>query len=242
VITFDFKRFSIKPGFRILDIGCGSGRHMGEAVCHSAAVTVGTDINPADLAQAQIRLDELKKMGFAKGTWHLAAADITRLPFADEYFDLVICSEVLEHIPDHQRAVAEAVRVLKPGGNIGISVPRYFPEKICWFLSKTYRNSAGGHIRIYRKKQLVILLENAGLRVWRTCCAHSLHTPYWWLRCLLGTDRKDCVLVNLYHRFLVWDLMKHPGITCFADRLLNPLMGKSLVLYLQKIRKNCNEF
>ena len=236
MITFDFSRFSIKPGFRILDIGCGSGRHMGEAVCHSKTVTVGTDINPADLVHAQIRLDDLKKMGFGKGAWYLAAADITRLPFADAYFDLVICSEVLEHIPDHQQAVAEAVRVLKPGGNLGVSVPSRFPEKICWFLSKTYRTSAGGHIRIYKKRELAKLLESAGLRVWKTAFAHSLHTPYWWLKCLAGTERRDCAPVNLYHRFLVWDLMTHPRITCFADRLLNPVMGKSLVVYLQKIR------
>ncbi|MGE0083051.1 MAG: class I SAM-dependent methyltransferase [Desulfococcaceae bacterium] len=236
MITFDFKRFSIKPGFRILDIGCGSGRHVGGTVCHSKTVTVGTDINPADLRQAQIRLNDLKKMGFCKGTWHLAAADITRLPFPDHYFDLVICSEVLEHIPDHQCAIAEALRVLKPGGNIGISVPRYFPEKICWFLSSAYRNMSGGHIRIYRKKELVNLLESAGLRLWASSYAHSLHTPYWWLKCLLGVERKDCAPVNLWHRFLVWDLMKHPAVTRMADRLFNPLMGKSLVLYLQKIQ------
>ena len=236
MITFDFRKFRIRPGFRILDIGCGSGRHMGEAVCHSKTTSVGTDLNPADLRQAQTRLEDLKKMGFARGIWHLAAADITRLPFADQYFDLVICSEVLEHIPDHHRAVAEAVRVLKPGGNLAVSVPRHFPEKICWILSPAYRNMAGGHIRIYKKRELVNLLESAGVKLWGTAYAHSLHTPYWWLKCLLGVERKNCTVVNLWHRFLVWDLMEHPALTRFADRLLNPLMGKSLVLYLKKIR------
>ena len=64
--------------------------------------------------------------------------------------------------------------------------------------------------------------------------AHSIHTPYWWFKCLTGPDRTDVRLVNLYHRLLVWDMMKHPPVTRFLDRLLNPVLGKSLVMYFRK--------
>ena len=69
--------------------------------------------------------------------------------------------------------------------------------------------------------------------------AHSIHAPYWWLKCFVGPTRADSAVVNLYHRLLVWDIMKKPWVTRWIDRLLNPLLGKSMVLYLQKNRKEC---
>jgi hypothetical protein len=69
---------------------------------------------------------------------------------------------------------------------------------------------------------------------WGTGYAHSLHSPYWWLKCLVGPTRSDSTVVNLYHRFLTWEMMKKPRPVKFLDRLLNPLMGKSLVLYFKK--------
>ena len=69
----------------------------------------------------------------------------------------------MEHIPDHQRAVQELVRVLKPGNTLVVSVPRYWPERICWALSDDYANSNQGHIRIYKYDELLSLLERFGL-------------------------------------------------------------------------------
>jgi hypothetical protein len=77
-------------------------------------------------------------------------------------------------------------------------------------------------------------LKRAGLRVWRAHHAHSLHTPFWWLKCLAGPARTDVRVVNLYHRFLTWDLMQKPRITRWVERLLNPVLGKSLVVYCKK--------
>ena len=176
--------------------------------------------------------DRLGRHG--NGRWGLCVTDTTRLPFMNNIFDLVICSEVLEHIRDHRRAVTEIARVLHPGRPLVVSVPRYWPEKICWSISKAYRLAEGGHVRIYSKGELIDLLTAAGLRLGGIHWAHSLHTPYWWLKCLVGPQRKDHLLVNLYHRFLTWDIMHQPQITRFFDKLLNPLLGKSLVLYFMK--------
>jgi SAM-dependent methyltransferase len=235
MITVDFNRLDIQPGFKILDIGCGAGRHTCAAYqCHNVTA-IGADINFTDVVEAKDRLKLHDLLGeHAGGAWGLSVADMTGLPFKNNYFDLVICSEVMEHIPEHETAVKEVVRVLKPGNNLVISVPRYWPERICWALSEDYGNSNRGHIRIYKSKALITLLESFGLKKWAVHYAHSLHTPFWWLKCLVGPARENATLVNLYHRFLIWDIMKQPSSTRFLDDLLNPILGKSIVVYLKK--------
>ena len=235
MVTVEFNRLRIKPGFEILDIGCGSGRHTCEAYRLPDVFAVGADLKFEDLVEAAERLrlhDRLGENG--GGVWDLAAANITNLPFKDEGFDLVICSEVLEHIENHLDAIHEIVRVLKPDRNLVVSVPRFWPERICWALSTDYYTAEGGHVRIFKQKQLVRDIQDTGLKLWAQHYAHSLHTPFWWLKCLLGPNRENSRPIDLYHRFLVWDIMQQPALTRFLERLLNPLLGKSTVLYLKK--------
>jgi SAM-dependent methyltransferase len=235
MLTVEFNRFDLAPGGRILDIGCGSGRHTAAACRMERVRVVGVDLAVADLRSARERIELHERLGeHGGGTWMLCAADGLRLPFGPERFDLVICSEVLEHVPDHRRAVAEIARVLKPGGHLAVSVPRFWPERLCWSLSPAYTRSPGGHIRIYRRRELLGLLAAGGFKPWAAHHAHGLHSPYWWLKCLLGPERRDLRSVNLYHRFLTWDMLKKPRLTRWAERLLNPLIGKSLVVYLRK--------
>lgn len=216
-------------------MGCGSGRHTCAASRFKKVVAIGSDINYEEAFEAKNRLIYQESLGeHGGGVWGSMVSDIRCLPFEDNYFDLVICSEVLEHIDDHERAVSELTRVLKPGRNLVVSVPRHFPERICWALSKDYHRANNGHIRIYRKKELIALFEAAGVNKWALHFAHGLHSPYWWLKCMVGPNRDDSAPVNLYHRFLVWDMMKQPWITRMLDRLLNPMIGKSLVIYLRK--------
>jgi len=87
-----------------------------------------------------------------------------RLPFGDGTFDRVIASEVLEHIPDDTGAMAELARVLRPGGTMAVTVPRYGPEMVNWALSHEYHDVPGGHVRIYRRSTLLERLTGAGLR------------------------------------------------------------------------------
>jgi len=234
MITADLKRLDLKPEQHLLDIGCGSGRHTCEAYRLEGIVAVGADLNIEDLRQARRRLEFHDKLGeHGGGGWCLTAADVRRLPFPDDHFQAVVCSEVMEHIPDHDQALAELVRVLKPGGHLVVSVPRYFPERICWALSREYHQANQGHVRIYRKSDLIRMVQQTGLTLYRVHYAHSLHTPYWWLKCLVGPTREDSRPVNLYHRFLTWDILQHPPLTRHLERFLNPILGKSLVLYFR---------
>jgi hypothetical protein len=77
-------------------------------------------------------------------------------------------------------------------------------------------------------------LTTVGLELMGSHHAHGLHAPYWWLRCLVGPSNDTNRAVAAYHRLLVRDIVDHPRSTRIADRVLTPVIGKSLVLYLRK--------
>lgn len=235
MLTVDFQRLRLKPGDHVLDAGCGAGRHVCEAFRVKGVNVVGIDLNWEDLRKAATTLYLMHcENGGGYGHCLISRADVAGLPFKDGAFDAVICSEVLEHIPDGRAAIRELVRVLKPGGELVVSVPRYLPERICWALSKDYHTEPGGHIRIYRKRELQSQLEAAGTACRAVRYRHGLHAPYWWLKCLVGHRNERSRPVNLYRRFLEWDIIKRPPPVRTLEAILNPFIAKSIVFYLKK--------
>lgn len=237
MLTVRYNWLELRGGERLLDFGCGGGRHTLEAMRFGAVVTA-LDADRKELQQAAswvaVMLDEDKQTADAGGQGHVVVGDGMALPFPDACFDRVVAAEVLEHIPGDAAVMAELARVLRPGGLIAVTVPRWYPERINWALSEEYHSVPGGHIRIYRRAQMGALLRGAGLNPYRQHHAHALHSPYWWLRCALGMNRDNNPLVRAYHRALVWDITaKHP-ITRWPDAVLNPVLGKSLVIYARK--------
>jgi SAM-dependent methyltransferase len=231
MLTVDFSRFPIGVGDRVLDLGCGFGRHAFEAARRGADV-VAVDRSPEELAQVNGLFAAMRTAGEIRGSSLTRAvrADLLALPFPDDYFDVVMASEVLEHIPDDRQAMAEIARVVRPGGRVAVTVPRWWPERICWALSKEYHEVDGGHVRIYRGDELADGLQGVGLTVTGSHHAHALHAPYWWLNCALG---QSSVASRLYHRVLVWDIMRRPLLTRVTEQALNPVLGKSLVMYAE---------
>lgn len=232
--TVDFKIARLQDGQRILDLGCGEGRHALFAYHFADVESVGVDLCYEDVHTTSLKFRDFEEPENGRKSLQLCVADAGQLPFSDASFDRVICSEVLEHIPDYQAVLGEINRVLKPGGIFVASVPRFGPEQVCWWLSDDYHEVEGGHVRIFRRRELQRAIEKQGMVFFHRHWAHALHVPYWWLKCLFWKDRENSVLVRWYHRLLVWDLMKQPALTRIMDRVLNPLMGKSIVLYFVK--------
>ncbi len=237
MLTVDFRRLGLRPGERLLDLGCGAGRHAFEAHRLGADVVAldrdDTELKDVGSLLAGMRAEGEAPAGALGGPVN---GDALALPFPDGSFDRIIASEVFEHIPDDAGAAAELTRVLRPGGTIAVTVPARLPEQVCWALSDEYHAPfvEGGHVRIYSEVTLRRLLRAAGLSPRGAHRAHALHTPYWWIRCAVGPANDEHPLVRAYHRILVWDIVDRPVATRLTERILNPVLGKSLVVYARK--------
>lgn len=129
----------------ILDFGCGTGGNT--AAYATIGAVVGVELDSGALRFAS----RVRSARFCQ-------ASGTALPLADCSFDLVLASDVLEHIADHETAVREIARVLRPGGRLVFSVPAH-----PWLWSDHDR--ALWHQRRYTRKTLQSLVEHAGLRL-----------------------------------------------------------------------------
>ncbi len=240
MLTVDYNRLGLQAGDRLLDLGCGAGRHAFEAYRRGARV-VALDYAFDELPGVRNLLGAIGAAGEGTETSTADAVngDACNLGFADASFDRIIASEVFEHVPDDAAAFRELTRVLRPGGIMAVTVPAWLPEQICWALSDEYHAPfvEGGHVRIYNEPTLRHRMRDAGLEPRGAHRAHALHAPYWWLRCAVGPTNDDHRLVKAYHQVLVWDLVGKPWVshvTRGAERLLNPVLGKSMVVYARK--------
>jgi SAM-dependent methyltransferase len=164
------RRYVVLEGRAILDVGCGVGAYVGAFGRYSDEVH-GIDIDPEKVVEARQATSA-----------RLAVASTEALPYADGRFDVVLSHEVIEHVTDDRRAVAEAVRVLRPGGRLVIFCPnRLYPFEThgaYWqgtyhfgniplvnYLPDRWRDRFCPHVRAYMGRDLRALLAGLPVRV-----------------------------------------------------------------------------
>jgi SAM-dependent methyltransferase len=230
LLTVDLARLKVRRGEKLLDAGCGEGRHCFGALERGAHV-VGLDLDAASLRAAagglRNRGEELGQLG------GMIRGNTFELPFADDTFDKVICSEVMEHVHDFTGAARELARVTRPGGLAAITIPTTTSEHLYLRVGDDYFESLGGHIRIFRPRQLAKGLARAGFATTGVGFAHALHTPYWVLRSIAGLPNADeSALVRAYRLFLI-RATASPAMT-WLENALNYFCPKSVILYAEK--------
>jgi len=233
MLTFDFNRININPEGTMLDLGCGEGRHIfGVMEKFPDLKCIGLDPHIESLDKAFEGLKFLESISNTKTSFLSGSA--YSLPFCDDSFDLVVCSEVLEHLHDYKDAIKEINRVLKPGGQFLASVPAEFPEKICWLLSEAYQNQPGGHLRIFKKNELIKEVAEHNFSFESSQRFHSIHSAYWWLRCLFWKSQESNIIIKGYKKILERHILKKPFFLDLIDKIFNPILGKSIAFYFVK--------
>jgi SAM-dependent methyltransferase len=163
----------------------------------------------------------------------MTQGDAFHLPFRDQSFDAVICSEVMEHVHDYRAAARELARVTRPGGRVAVTIPTATSEHLYLRLGDEYFESPGGHIRIFQPRQLAEGLAAAGLSTLGVGFAHALHTPYWVLRSAMHLPHADeSAMVRAYRTFLI-RATASKWIEAL-EKLLNYVCPKSLIIYTRK--------
>lgn len=230
LLTVDLERLDVRPGHWLLDAGCGEGRHCFGSQNRGANV-VGLDL---DLPAMRMPGKVLAKQGRARGTLGaMLQGDAFHLPFADASFDRIICSEVMEHVHDYRAAARELARVAKPGAKIAVTIPTATSENLYLRLGDDYFESPGGHIRIFRPRDLAEGLAAAGLSTVGCGFAHGFHTPYWMLRSIMHLPSADkSRLVRAYREFLIRSTVS-PAIAK-VEKVLDFICPKSVILYAEK--------
>ncbi len=234
MVTVGLDLLGLRDGDWLLDAGCGNGRHSWVASKRNHSTIIAFDTDWESLEKNKYTLALLKQKGEVNSNSHLLQADITNLPFKDGAFNRIICSEVLEHIPQDRQAVRELIRVLDSDGAMGVSVPHHLAESICWMLSKDYYGFPGGHIRKYKSPQIAALLRSSGLNIYAVRRNHALHSFYWILRCLFGIKRENALLPSLYNKFLILDIDNSHRARRWLEGFFNLIIPKSIVIYTRK--------
>ena len=234
IVSVDFHRhLPIRTGDLVLDVGCGNGRHTAE-ICRWDCRAVGVDVSVHELKMAKYLLDHKPAGAEPVGRGDFIAADAEHLPFRDGLFDRIVCTEVLEHIPDDRAGIRELMRVLQPGGLMAVSVPNYLPEIVFWTISWGYWHSPGGHIRKYKPGVMARMLSESGLELYAQRLRHTIQTAYWFIRCTFGIDNPDFIVTRYLQKFVQWHYRRRVRLLEYLEAFANFVFGKDLILYGKK--------
>ena len=142
-----------RPAMRILDVGCGGGATIAEML----KLSPESRIDGIDYSEVSVRQSREMNREYLGTRCEIRQADVAKLPFEGDTFDLVTAMETVYFWPDAEGAFREILRVLKPSGLFAVINEGSDPDNCDW-------PPIDGFMRIYRPRELTGLLEKAGFR------------------------------------------------------------------------------
>ncbi len=231
--SVDLELLGLRDGDRLVDVGCGTGRHVVRA-CRSRCLVVGIDRDVDELNILKFFGYCLACEGKLLACANAVVADGLRLPLRDESVDRVICTEVLEHVSDDGALIGELRRVLRPGGTIAISVPDSRSEWLVWQAASLRGVPAGEHLRRYRRGQAAALLRENGFVVYAERRRHGLETPFWLLAVGANGGGVRRGAAKAWRGFLDGRSAEGSRLLTRLESAANLVVPKSVVVYARK--------
>ncbi len=216
----------------VIDVGCGDGALI-QFCAQQGAEVVFIDRDEARLARTNTRIEASParaKLGIR--------SDCAPIPVADNSGDLVICTEVLEHVPDPEAFLSELVRVAKSGGQLLVTVPDSRSEQFVGATAPSAYFEEPNHIRIFSSEQFRELLLGAGLEIEShqyMGCFWSVYWPLSWLTCEPGAGLPvDNPHPIIDHWIRLWEAVQDHPQGHKIRTALNQLLPKSQSIVARK--------
>ena len=231
VNNIDLDRLHVIAGDRVLDLGCARGEQTIQ-LAQAGLRVVGADIR-SEMVEA-LRT-QAASSGLPVEAWTLDVQQGLPQPGT---FDAVVCTEVLEHVPDYRTAMVEIVRALRPGGRACIAVPTARSEIVFHRLSTTYVEDST-HVNVFTRSLLLTELARAGLQVESTEGHNFEWAALWLMHAPAGTrfDHTGRTTDNQHLNRRYWrvrNAIARLGLGAPVLRLGNRLFPKSLYVYAMK--------
>jgi SAM-dependent methyltransferase len=149
----------ISPGQTVIDVGCGDSGFIG-FVAQQGPEVILVDQDAARLASAEARV----RASPARAC-RAIQSDCDPIPLPDDAGDLVICSEVLEHVPDPVKFLQEVIRLARPGAQLLISVPDARSEQFVSTTAPPQYFQEPNHVRVYTAQAFEALIPDSALAI-----------------------------------------------------------------------------
>jgi 2-polyprenyl-3-methyl-5-hydroxy-6-metoxy-1,4-benzoquinol methylase len=218
----------------IIDVGCGDGGII--AFC----ARQGSEVIFIDRDEEKLAATEERIKRSPAHAYRAIASDCNPIPLADGTGDVVICTEVLEHVPDPGKFLGELIRITKPGGQLLVTVPDARSEKLVGSSAPAGYFEAPNHIRVFAADELRELMLEAGLQIESEQLMGAFWSMYLSLS-YLTTDTTDILPLDNPHPVTdhwtrLWlELQKHPQGQLIRDAL-NQLIPRTLSIVARKAK------
>jgi ubiquinone/menaquinone biosynthesis C-methylase UbiE len=216
----------------VIDVGCGDGSLI--AFC----ARQGAEVIFVDLDEQRLAFTEQQVKASPAHAYQAIHSDCNPIPLADNTGDVVICTEVLEHVDDPRNFLAELVRIAKPGGQLLISVPDARSEQLIGATAPPAYFQAPNHIRIFAEGELQQLVIEAGLEIEQEQWFGGFWSMYLALSWLTAESPQSLPIDNPHpitdHWTRLWlEVQKHPQGKVIRDTF-NQLLPRTLSIVARK--------